>query len=251
MERIDIGGRNLAVWCEGRGTPPVVLETGLGAPASDWESVSGQVATLTQVCYYDRANCGASDSVDGPRTARDMAEDLHALIEAKFGPPVVLVSHSFGGPICLTYSSMWPQNVAGLVLADPTHPRQFDEIGPMMPGSLGPMKEFWTEGWRSTASTPEQIDFPTSFEQVRGIGDLGDLPMVVLTSSAWSGLGDSSDTHEKWVDLHRDYVRLSTQSEQRVIPEQDHFLQRSAPGAVAQAIRDVLAHSEPSGGENE
>lgn len=240
MELIDIGGRRLAVSCEGSGSPTVVLETGLGAPARDWASVSRKVSTLTQVCYYDRANCGASDPVDGPRTARDMAEDLHALIHAKLDRPVVLVGHSFGGPICLIYSSIWAEDVAGLVFADPTHPRQFDEIGPMMPNALGPMKEFWTAGWRSTASTAEQIDFPNSFGQIRGIHHLGDLPMVVLTSSAWSGLGGTHVAHEKWVDLHGDYVRLSTRSEQRVVAEQDHFLQTSAPEAVAQAIRDVV-----------
>lgn len=232
------------MWSSGEGSPAVVLETGLGAPASDWQEVQNGVSPFAEVCRYDRANCGASDPTPTPRTALDMAKDLHSLIEAAaLETPLILVGHSFGGPICLTYAHTWREEVAGLVLADPAHPEQFTTIGPLMPDFL-PMQQFWQEGWRSPESTAERIDFQTSFAQVNEVTSLGDLPLMVLSSSAWTGLNGNDEVQELWVDMHRRYAALSTSSDQRVLPKTDHFLQRCAPDAIVQAIKEVVtAHS--------
>ena len=241
MQLVDIGGRRLAMWSSGTGEPAVLLETGLGAPAADWEAVHRGVASFTTVVHYDRANCGASDPVDKPRTARDMAEDLHALVAASgSATPLVLVGHSFGGPICLTYANNWPDEVAGVVLVDPTHPDQFTSIGPLMPDALGPLKVFSQEGWRSTASTEEGVDFLSTFEDMRSIETIGEIPMVVLTASTWEGLNGSHEAQDIWVGLHREYAGLADGGQQRVLPQKDHFLQRCAPEAIVEAIEDVV-----------
>ena len=238
--RVDIGGRSLGVWCSGQGTPPVILETGLGAPASDWGEVHEKVAQRTRVCHYDRANCGSSDRAPTPRTARDMAEDLHALVAAMdVATPVVIAGHSFGGPIALEYTAAWPDEVVGLVLVDPSAPDQFDIFGPLMPDELGEMKKFWTTGWRTPEGTAERIDFPTTFESLHKIETLGDVELIVLTSGTFQ-MAPVPQPHEMWVDLHRRYAGLSTRSEQRVLDGTEHFLQRSAPEAVAQAILDTV-----------
>ena len=240
MELVDIGERSLATWCTGAGSPAVVLETGLGAPASDWEPIQDAISSITRVCRYDRANCGASDPAETPRDAEAMAGDLHSLVAAlSLETPLVLVGHSFGAPICLTYAARWPDEVAALVLLDPTHPDQFTTFGPMMPDFLGAMKEFWTTGWRTPEGTAERIDFHSSFATVKDIVSLGDIRMMVLTSGTWRPFG-SEEPHELWVRMHQDYVGLSGNSEQRVLPEADHFLQRSAPDAVIEAITDVV-----------
>jgi hypothetical protein len=110
----------------------------------------------------------------------------------------------------------------------------------MMPDAFGPMKEFWQTGWRSTESTAERIDFDKSFEQVRAIQDLGDLRTVVLTSDTWQGLDDNAVAQQTWIRFHDDYVALSSNAEQRVVPDSDHFIQRSAPSVVAEAIKEVV-----------
>ena len=242
--RVDISGRSLAAWCSGDGTPPVILETGLGAPASDWRDVHEKVAHQTRVCHYDRANCGSSDPAPTPRTARDMAEDLHALVHATdIRTPVVIAGHSFGGPIAIEYTRAWPDEVAGLVLVDPAAPDQFDKFGPLIPDQLAEMKKFWTTGWRTPEGTAERIDFPSTFDSIRNVETLGDVELIVLTSGTWQ-VAPVPQPHEMWVELHRRYAGLSTRSEQRVL-DGDHFLQRSAPDAVAQAILDVVDRIGP------
>ena len=238
--RVDIGGRSLAVWCAGDGAPAVILETGMGAPSSDWRAVQDKVAEHTRVCYYDRANCGASDPAPTPRSARDMAEDLHALVGAMALPtPLVIAGHSFGGPIAVEYAAAWPDQVGGLVLVDPAGPDQFDIFGPMIPDFLTEMKKFWTEEWRTPEGSAERIDFHSTFDSLRKIDSL-DVELIVLTSGVWQA-APTPEPHETWVRLHQHYVELSPRAEQRILDGTDHFLQRSAPDAVVKAILDVAA----------
>jgi pimeloyl-ACP methyl ester carboxylesterase len=166
-----------------------------------------------------------------------MASDLHALIKALGMSKPVLVGHSFGGPICLSFAAAWPDEIAGLVLVDPTHPEQFDTFGPLLPDQLVDMKEFWTKGWRTPDGTAERIDFQRTFAAIREIGSLGDLPLTVLTSGAWQF---TDEAHQTWIRFHREYVALSNRGKQRVLPNTDHFLQRSAPNEVIEAISEVL-----------
>src|SRR5882672_4112225 len=88
---IDVGGHRLHIVCAGQGSPPVVIVPALGATAEDWREVQGRVATDTTVCVYDRAGLGYSESPRRHRTARRMAEELHALLHgAGIAPPYVL-----------------------------------------------------------------------------------------------------------------------------------------------------------------
>ena len=95
---VDVGGYKLHMWCEGSGTPAVVLDTGLGGSAADWGYVQPQVAKFTRVCSYDRAGMGYSDPGPMPRTSRQISEELSRLIQnSGIDAPVVLVGASLGG----------------------------------------------------------------------------------------------------------------------------------------------------------
>ena len=146
---VDIGGRSLYLECRGNGSPTVILEAGLLSRSDIWSQDShepaGQrtmvlpgAADFTRVCAYDRpGTIGAvnpdldpngplflpsrSDPVPQPRTAKEMAEDLHALLMAADVPgPYVLVGHSAGGLVVRLYASAYPDEVVGMVLVDAT-----------------------------------------------------------------------------------------------------------------------------------
>jgi pimeloyl-ACP methyl ester carboxylesterase len=58
-----------------------------------------------------------------PRSARDIALDLRALLRAARVPgPYVLAGHSFGGMVARLYATSWPQDLAGLVSIDAQNP---------------------------------------------------------------------------------------------------------------------------------
>jgi pimeloyl-ACP methyl ester carboxylesterase len=69
----------------------------------------------------------------------------------------------------------------------------------------------------------------------------GDKPMVVLTH----GLHDASDPLDSagfkaGLALHAESARLSTRGAHRVVPGSSHNIEIDAPGAVVDAVRDVL-----------
>src|SRR5690348_11988205 len=95
---IAVGSRKLDIYCEGVGSPTVVYESGKQIPGFFWQAILHRSARFARSCWYDRAGMGWSDPAPAPRTARDIATDLHALLHAAGEPPpYLLVAHSLGG----------------------------------------------------------------------------------------------------------------------------------------------------------
>ena len=126
-ERIDIGkGRKMNLFCMGRSGRTVVFDSGLSDWSSIWALVQPGVAAHARACTYDRAGMGYSDPSDEPRSPIAVVEDLHKLIHAaKIDTPVVLVGHSLGGFNMKLYAALYPEDVAGLVLVDPSEERTY------------------------------------------------------------------------------------------------------------------------------
>jgi pimeloyl-ACP methyl ester carboxylesterase len=117
----DVGGYRLHLDCAGRGGPAVVLIAGSGDFSFDWSLVQPRASKLSRVCSYDRAGAAWSDLGPTPRTMRQEARELQALLAAAgVGPPYVLVGHSVGGLVARVYAERYPREVAGLVLVDST-----------------------------------------------------------------------------------------------------------------------------------
>ena len=136
---VDIGGRSLYLECRGQGSPPVILVAGYRDRGDPWSTdllqpdsgrtmVRPGVAAFTRVCAYDRPGTvldentfSRSDPVPQPRTIAAVVADLHALLAAAGEPgPYVLVGHSLGGLMVRLYAATYPNEVAGLVLVDPS-----------------------------------------------------------------------------------------------------------------------------------
>jgi pimeloyl-ACP methyl ester carboxylesterase len=127
-------GRRLRMYCMGRGSPVVVFEGGLGGAGSSYRWVLPQIAEATRACVYDRAGYGASDEAKDARDLEAISRDLGVVVQAAGrGRPVVLVGHSFGGPITRYFAYRHPKAVAGMVLIDPSgddQNRRFEKLEP-------------------------------------------------------------------------------------------------------------------------
>ncbi len=121
----QVDGETLNLHCIGQGSPAVILEAGLGSPAYSWFKVQPEISRWTRVCSYDRAGYGWSAPARGPRDARTIAQQLHALLAAgDVKPPYVFVGHSFGGFIARVFNGMYPAEIESAVLVDSSHPDQ-------------------------------------------------------------------------------------------------------------------------------
>jgi pimeloyl-ACP methyl ester carboxylesterase len=119
---VDVGGYRLHLNCRGSGGPVIVLLPGSGDFSFDWALVQPEVARSARVCAYDRAGSAWSDPGPTPRTMRQEARELRALLRAASeAPPYVLVGHSLGGLVARTYAAAYPGDVAGMVLVAATH----------------------------------------------------------------------------------------------------------------------------------
>jgi pimeloyl-ACP methyl ester carboxylesterase len=194
---IDIGGgRKMYLKCRGKGSPTVVLVSGLRASADDWDSsdksestVFTGVGKLTRVCACDRPGTpvgekpSRSDPVPQPTTAKDAVADLHVLLNAAGeAGPYVLAGHSYGGLIVRLYASSYPGEVSGIVLIDALSEGLQDAETP----EQWPIQRKLIEGdmRESIALYPalERIDVDRSFDQIRAAPALRPIPIVVLSA---------------------------------------------------------------------
>lgn len=118
---VDIGGRKLNLVCAGEGSPTLVFDMGMGDSILTWQPIAHRAEALTRACFYERASYGYSDPSPRPMTADNITDDLHALLQAAgVTGPVVLVGQSIGGLYATLYADRRLDEVAGLVLIDPS-----------------------------------------------------------------------------------------------------------------------------------
>jgi pimeloyl-ACP methyl ester carboxylesterase len=120
-QRVAVEGYTMHIDCAGSGSPTVILESGAGAFSVQSMARQERLSDVTRVCVYDRAGMGWSDARPEPRTAWQIVHELHGLLaNANVAPPYVMVGPSNGGLYVRAYAVEYPDDVAGLVLLDPT-----------------------------------------------------------------------------------------------------------------------------------
>ena len=242
---VDVGGYKLNIDCTGKGSPTVVLESGVEVPAEGWRLVHPGIASFTRVCSYDRAGYGWSDPGPMPRKLSKIVAELHTLLQnAEEKPPYVLVGHSFGKGSVLLYNKLYPNEVAGMVLAE-GGPDKLTLPASIMALSQADLKRrqrnrtfasalhffgisrflarkdiegagepTYDQDWSYEAIQPKFIQATTSEVENLLSGDskdeladaptLGDKPLVVLI--AGKGMWGMPLTSQDWVDLRKTWV---------------------------------------------
>ncbi|MEO8002840.1 MAG: alpha/beta hydrolase [Arenimonas sp.] len=136
-------GRRLNLYCTGKGGPVVIFDAGLGDSTKAWGLVQREIAKEAKACSYDRAGLGFSDPAKVSGTSRNAVKDLHRLLQsAKLAPPYILVGHSYGGMNVKLYAEVFPLEVSGLVLVDPSHEDLGSDISALDPESGIRNKEY-------------------------------------------------------------------------------------------------------------
>ena len=251
---MDIGGRHLDVARMGAGAPTIVFEVGLADSLNTWLPVATAAAELTSVVVYSRAGFGRSDPSPDGYGARHAASDLHELLHRLGGavrPPFILVGRSYGGLLVRLYTSLYPSDVAGLVLVDGTHERQVKEFGRIDSTYPAAFRASF-DSVLKTVPPPAGAQAEEIRETVRiqaagtveGMAPLPDIPLAVLTSmksdSNAAYVNGTARGHEVWRALHEEWFRRSRNAIHIATTRSGHDIQATEPGLVLQAIRFVL-----------
>jgi pimeloyl-ACP methyl ester carboxylesterase len=122
----DLGGFRVHLDVRGTGAPAVILDSAFAGTSLSWFAIQSRIASFAQVVSYDRAGFGWSDRSPSPRRVDHFVSELRrALRAAGIAPPYVLVGHSYGGWIARVYAASHLEDVAGMVLVDVPHPREW------------------------------------------------------------------------------------------------------------------------------
>ena len=121
-QMVNVDGHQMHILCTGEGSPTVILEAGANDYSLTWSRLQPVLSQSNRVCSYDRAGYGWSDPGPEPRNPQQIATELHKLLaEAGIAAPYVMVGHSNGGKFVRMYASIYPNEVAGVVLEDARH----------------------------------------------------------------------------------------------------------------------------------
>lgn len=271
---VDVNGSKMHIHCTGQESPTVVLDSGLGDTYLSWRKVQPEIAKFTRVCSYDRAGLGYSDSSSGPRTSKVIAGQLHALLQAaKIDPPYVIVGHSMGGYDVRLYASLYPNEIAGMVLVDASHPDQESRF----PAELKNMQGSWEReaefleftapfgvprlmGWcdddpvlraaecnfrNARESLAEMKAFRASAAQTAATESLGDIPLAVLSHDPTKRSNElppdlAQPANEAWEKMQEELAHLSTRGTQTIARNSSHYIQIDRPDIVIEAVRMVV-----------
>lgn len=234
-----LGERRVEYARLGHGSPVVVFETGLGAPMRSWDKVFPEIARDTAVFAYHRPGYGRSEPATTPRDGAHIVDELRALLRHRgLAPPYVLVGHSLGGLYMQLYARKYPDEIAGLVLVDSTHPTQMEGAGRL------DNQPWWVRMFFPLFVRGEQRrEFdaaPATGEEALRLPTVTGKPVRILNAIDSSRAAAVQHANRKRADLARLYPGSRVQW-----VESGHFIQWDEPQVVIDAIRDVLAASSP------
>jgi pimeloyl-ACP methyl ester carboxylesterase len=239
--RVDANGRRLRMRVEGRGSPAVVFEIGLGGPLEVWDLVQPDLARHTTVVTYDRI--GARD-VKQVLTGVDIAHELHtALQKAGVKPPYVLVGQSFGGVYNRIFAGLYPDDVAGMVLLDPTQEEFLDWMKIHYP-KRGLSKHI-------VRNLAEGEGVRETLNQLKTIAPPPDVPVIVVTGTKFIDDKMRIEALPVWIDAHRKWVSALPQGRHIKASKSGHGVQIDVPDLVVDLIREVVESARAERGEGE
>ena len=232
-EQATVDGRTVELAAIRRWPPVVVFEHGLGSDMTTWKSVIREIAKDATVFAYNRPGAGGTEAVATRRDGAHIVGELRTLLRNRnLEPPYVLVGHSLGGLYMQLFARRHPEEVAGLVLVDSTHPTQFEG-----PNTLDQSLVSRALRWfiLSSSDRDELAESMNTGQDVLRSPPLDSTPIAILSAdtAAWSERGRFAK------DKQADLGRLYRGSHQTWV-DSGHFIQEEEPEAVIQAVHWVI-----------
>ncbi|MCX4193481.1 alpha/beta fold hydrolase [Methylophaga sp. OBS1] len=262
-ERYDVGGYSIHMLCRGQGEPTVLIDAGLGDDSTDWFEIQNDTAAETRVCVFDRPGYGWSDAGPQPRNSLRISNEIEKLIQkAKIPGPFVLVGHSFGGYNIRVFAAQNPGKIAGMVLVDASHEKQYEIFDISLPqhfdrkGNILVMPKYGDSDsvlnkhrvLRERAFHAARAEISSLYESARQVEQFNQFPKVPLIvisrgKSEWLGRVDAEAKEQTWARLQQDLWKLSPISQQVFAPRSGHDIHLDQPEVVVTAITDVVTMS--------
>jgi len=266
-ELVPVDGKEMNVVVSGSGADTIVLLPGLGtaAPGLDFGPLVSELDDTHRVVAVEPFGSGLSDQTDSPRTAENIAGEVHEALGQLGIDRYALMGHSISGVYALEYSRLFASEVTAFIGIDssvPDQPGAEDPVptdGTALLRSLGvlrvasalagdtyaglPYDEGTKEQMRflttknSTAPTLlDEMDHTASnFASVSGQTFPADLPVLLFVAQ-----DDADPDAGGWLELHENQA-ASVVRGQVVALEGDHYLHHTQATPIAEDTDEFLA----------
>lgn len=258
LERDD---RTLGYHVTGKG-PPVVLLASAGREASDFNELALALGLAGyRTIAFDAHGIGSTSLPADPFTLFDMADDVHAIVDAEVekGEKITVIGHAFGNRLARAFASRHDSHVQAVVLiasggAKPIPPKAdgalraiFDprrtvaqrkaDVDYAFFAEGNDIPGYWLVGWhRRTAILQGKAKGTDSYDQW-GAGS--SRPMLVL-QAAEDTIAPPDDAGIPLAARYPDRVELV------MIAGAGHALLPERPDAIARAILDFMERHNDS-----
>ncbi|MED4462026.1 alpha/beta fold hydrolase [Metabacillus fastidiosus] len=225
----------------GKGKPHIVLINGGSGPIEGWMKILPEISESSSVFSYNRFGVTGSDKPKEPQDGITIVETLReALTIAGFEPPFLLVGHSLGGLYANLYARLYPNEAAGIVFLESSHPKDtslneyqgntvktINKIFTML-DSLFPHKQF------------NEVNFvKKTVNQIHEIDTFPEIPVFVITGGKENRMMPE-EVRKKRIEHQLELLSLSKNSKHIIAEKSGHFPQLSEPTVVIGAIKDCV-----------
>jgi pimeloyl-ACP methyl ester carboxylesterase len=243
--RVDDGGLSRGDW-------PIVFVHSMAGNVEQWSAQLVHVRATHRAVALDLRGHGRSDPpADGDYSLTGMAADIGTVVEELDLERIVLVGHSMGGGVALTYAGANPQMVAGLLLLDPIGDgKQFpaSQTEPLLQALNANYETTITEYWKGIAG-------PNGAVRQRLLDDLRATPQETVVASFREALRFDPDPslaryrgpilavvtpfNDQPFSLHR----LGAGFPHRVVQGTGHWIQLEKPEEFNRILNEFLEKS--------
>lgn len=225
----------------GAGEPVIVLINGGSGPMEGWMKILPEISETSTVFSYNRLGVGGSDK---PKEVQDGRTIVHTLREALeilgIEAPYVLVGHSLGGLYANLFTRLYPNEVAGIVFLEASHPKDLalNQSQGKTVKAINQMLSVF-DSFSSHKQFNEVNFVEDTVNQIQQENSFPDIPVYVITGGKENPM-IPSDVRKKRLEHQLEYLSLSTTCKHVIAEKSGHFPQLTDPRIVVKTIKECV-----------
>ena len=223
----------------GKGKPNIVLMNGGSGPIEGWMKILPEISQFSTVFSYNRFGVTGSEKPNENQDGITIINTLREILKiVGFEPPYLFVGHSLGGLYTNLYARLYPNEVAGIVFLESSHPKdlQLEEYEGKVVKTLNKVLKMLDS--RSSYKQFDEVHFvKQTVSQIHQIESFPEIPVLVVTGGKNNRMMPE-EVRLKRLDNQLELLALSKNSKHIVAGKSGHFPQLSEPRVVIDTIKD-------------
>lgn len=262
-EKIKVFDGTMNVIDEGQGKETIVLLPGYGtaSPGLDFKPLIAELKKDYRVVAIEPFGYGLSSQTKRERSAKNMVEEIHSVVEQLNIDSFILMGHSIAGIYGLNYAAAYPENVEAFVGIDSSVPNQpwpgFDDSLPNFIQKSGLMRVIFKlnpEGFKIKGMDDETYEqsrmlnlknlynetvrkegqaLDETFKEAKKLAFPKDLPLLLFVAK------ENDATLPNWLELHQEQA-ASVNKGEVVELSGTHYLHHNQSKTIAADLKKFM-----------